>query len=74
VGGGSGIPDLRYARAQTHAQFSDIVLGGQRVSGGMPAFADRLDPEQVRQIQAWVLARAADDHRAAAARATAAAP
>ncbi len=60
VGGGSGIPDLRYASEATHAAFADIVLGGLRIAAGMPSFADRLDAEQTRWIQAWILQRAAD--------------
>jgi PQQ-dependent dehydrogenase (methanol/ethanol family) len=59
VGGGSGVPDLRYSSAATHAAFADIVLGGQRGANGMPGYADRLDAEQVRWIQAWILERAA---------------
>jgi quinohemoprotein ethanol dehydrogenase len=59
VGGGSGIPDLRYASAQTHADFAGIVLGGQRTANGMPGFADRLSAEDTRWIQAWILQRAA---------------
>jgi PQQ-dependent dehydrogenase (methanol/ethanol family) len=59
VGGGSGVPDLRYSDEATHAAFADIVLGGQRTPSGMPGFADRLDAERVRWIQAWILERAA---------------
>ena len=43
-----------------HASFADIVLGGLRIAKGMPSFADRLDAEQTRSIQAWILQRAAD--------------
>jgi quinohemoprotein ethanol dehydrogenase len=53
-----GLPDLRYATAEIHEQFAAIVFGA-RAALGMPAFADRLDSEQVRAIQAYVLARAA---------------
>jgi PQQ-dependent dehydrogenase (methanol/ethanol family) len=54
------LPDLRYATAEVHAQFEAIVLGGARAQLGMPAFADRLTSEQVRAIQAYVLARAGE--------------
>jgi PQQ-dependent dehydrogenase (methanol/ethanol family) len=54
----SGVPDLRRASTATHETFEDIVLGGLRESLGMPSFADVLSPEEVRQIQGYVLARA----------------
>ncbi|HEV2102545.1 MAG TPA: PQQ-dependent dehydrogenase, methanol/ethanol family, partial [Candidatus Acidoferrum sp.] len=56
---GSGIPDLRYATAETHHQFQAIVLEGARESRGMPSFKDAMKPDQVRAIQAYVLSRAA---------------
>ncbi len=60
VGGGSGIPDLRYASADVHAHFADIVLGGARQQAGMPAYADLLTPADLRAIQAYILQRATD--------------
>jgi quinohemoprotein ethanol dehydrogenase len=56
---GSGIPDLRYATAETHHQFESIVLGGARESRGMPSFHDVLTPDELRAIQAYVLSQAA---------------
>ena len=56
---GSGVPDLRYATAETHHQFESIVLGGTRESRGMPSFKDALKPDQARAIQAYVLSQAA---------------
>jgi PQQ-dependent dehydrogenase (methanol/ethanol family) len=56
---GSGIPDLRYATAETHHQFEAIVLGGARESRGMPSFRDVLKREQLPAIQAYILSRAA---------------
>jgi len=56
---GSGIPDLRYATAETHHQFEVIVLGGARESRGMPAFKDVLKRDQLPAIQAYILSRAA---------------
>jgi quinohemoprotein ethanol dehydrogenase len=56
---GSGVPDLRYATAATHHQFASIVLGGARAQGGMPSFKDALNRDQVRDIQAYILSRAA---------------
>jgi PQQ-dependent dehydrogenase (methanol/ethanol family) len=54
------LPDLRYSTAEVHAQWDAIVLGGARAQLGMPAFADRLNAEQVRAIQAYVLSRAGE--------------
>jgi PQQ-dependent dehydrogenase (methanol/ethanol family) len=56
---GSGIPDLRYATAETHHQFESIVLAGARESRGMPSFKDVLQRQQLRAIQAYILSRAA---------------
>jgi len=56
---GSGVPDLRYASAETHHQFQSIVLGGDLEYGGMPSFKDALKPDQAKSIQAYVLSQAA---------------
>ena len=56
---GSGVPDLRYASPQVHQQFSAIVIDGARESRGMPSFKGLLTRKQVREIQAYVLSRAA---------------
>lgn len=58
VGGGSGVPDLRYTTAVTHAGFSGIVLGGVLEPKGMPRFDDVLTPGEVRAIQAFILEQA----------------
>jgi len=52
------IPDLRYASAQTHTQFEQIVRGGARASLGMPGFGDLLSVDQAKAIQQYVLSRA----------------
>ncbi len=52
------VPDLRRSTSEVHGQYEDIVLGGLRAALGMPAFDDRLDAEEVRLIQAYVLERA----------------
>ncbi len=52
------LPDLRYATAEVHKQFSSIVLGGARESRGMPSFKDLLNETQVHAIEAYVLSRA----------------
>jgi len=58
IGGGSGVPDLRYTAETVHTVFSKIVLEGLREQGGMPRFDDLFDAEEVRMIQAWVLEQA----------------
>ena len=52
------LPDLRYASAEVHKQFKEIVLGGARQERGMPSFKDVLNESKVRAIEAFVLSRA----------------
>jgi quinohemoprotein ethanol dehydrogenase len=54
------MPDLRYASKQVHDQFQAIVLSGARSAAGMPSFQKILNSDQVRDIQAYVLSRAAE--------------
>jgi quinohemoprotein ethanol dehydrogenase len=54
------LPDLRYSSAAVHQEFEAIVRGGALAPLGMPAFDDLLTSEEVRSIQAYVLARAAE--------------
>ncbi len=56
--GGGVIPDLRYASREVHGSFVAIVLGGTRMSQGMPSFADVLDEPRLRAIQLYVLSQA----------------
>jgi mono/diheme cytochrome c family protein len=56
--GGGALPDLRFASAEIHAKWDDIVLGGIRGQSGMASFADVIDASQSRWIQAYVLQRA----------------
>jgi quinohemoprotein ethanol dehydrogenase len=56
VGGGS-TPDLRFASPAVHAEFLAITLAGTRSDRGMPGFSDRLTPDEVGLIQAYVIAR-----------------
>ena len=51
-------PDLRHATRATHERWNDIVLGGTLASGGMASFADVVDAEGARAIQAYVIERA----------------
>ena len=59
------LPDLRYATRQVHEQFQAIVLGGARSTLGMPSFKDLLTADQVKNIQAYVLSRAAEGSKPA---------
>jgi PQQ-dependent dehydrogenase (methanol/ethanol family) len=68
IGGGS-LPDLRYASAETHARFAEIVVGGALAARGMPGFADALSAADARAIQAYVLGLAASAAREPAPRA-----
>lgn len=67
VSGGS-VPDVRYATAETHQVFEQIVRGGARRALGMPSFSDDLTTEQVRMIQTYILYRARESARADVAR------
>jgi quinohemoprotein ethanol dehydrogenase len=60
------VPDLRYSSLETHAHFADIVLGGTRQHLGMASFADKLDADDVRAIQAYVIRRAQETKAAEA--------
>ena len=51
-------PDLRHASRETHARWNDVVLGGIRAGSGMASFADVVDAEDARTIQAYVIERA----------------
>ena len=53
----SSIPDLRYASAETHRDIAAIVLGGTRVSNGMPAYP-QMTQEELTALQAYILDRA----------------
>jgi PQQ-dependent dehydrogenase (methanol/ethanol family) len=55
------LPDLRYASTQTLEGLEDIVLGGKRAALGMPSFQKILTAEQVKAIQAYIVARARED-------------
>jgi quinohemoprotein ethanol dehydrogenase len=62
--GGGVVADLRFASTEAHERFDQIVLGGVRQGDGMPGFADHLDAQQVRRIQAYVLEQAWLPHQA----------
>jgi quinohemoprotein ethanol dehydrogenase len=56
-----GVKDLRYLTSGKHAEFGDIVLGGKLKKQGMESFGDRLSPEQVQAIHAYLISRAQED-------------
>jgi quinohemoprotein ethanol dehydrogenase len=49
------LPDLRRMQPGVHAGFEQIVLGGLLVPRGMPKWDDRLTPDQVRAIHAYLI-------------------
>ncbi len=49
------IPDLRRSTAAVHAAFHEIVLRGALQPRGMPRWDDLLTPQQVDQMQAYVI-------------------
>ncbi len=64
---GATVPDLRYASAETHAAWHEIVIGGAKRANGMPAFS-HLSSDEVEAIRNYVLSlsgelRAADSAR-----------
>ncbi len=56
-----GVKDLRWMTPETHAQFSDIVLGGIRKDKGMGSFKDLLTQQDVDDIHAYLIARGNED-------------
>jgi quinohemoprotein ethanol dehydrogenase len=59
------LPDLRYASKETLEGIQAIVLGGARASRGMPSFQKILNADQVKAIQAYIVARAKQSAAAA---------
>jgi quinohemoprotein ethanol dehydrogenase len=58
------LPDLRYLSKENLEGMEDIVLRGSRASDGMPSFAKILNAQQVRAIQAYIVARARESAKA----------
>ncbi|MCX5737483.1 MAG: PQQ-binding-like beta-propeller repeat protein [Proteobacteria bacterium] len=52
--GGGAIADLRVSSERVQQQFAAIVLGGHRLTEGMPTFADRLGASDLAAIEAYV--------------------
>ena len=49
------LPDLRRMSRGVHAAFQQIVHDGLFKSQGMPSFGDRLDPDEIQAIHAWLI-------------------
>jgi len=62
VHGDGSIPDLRYLAPVWHENFAAVVLDGLMEQAGMPRFDDVLDAAQVKQVHAYVIARAHEDY------------
>ncbi|WEK47781.1 MAG: PQQ-dependent dehydrogenase, methanol/ethanol family [Candidatus Andeanibacterium colombiense] len=61
VGARGGVKDLRHMTPETHKEFIDIVIGGNRAANGMASFADVLKPEEAEKIHQYLIARANAD-------------
>jgi quinohemoprotein ethanol dehydrogenase len=61
------LPDLRRMDANTHENFSNIVLGGWLAERGMASYADLIDEDDTRKIHAFLIERARQDRAAAMA-------
>jgi PQQ-dependent dehydrogenase (methanol/ethanol family) len=55
---GGSVPDLRYADQATHASWNGIVVGGARISLGMPSFPLKI--EESEAIRNYVLSLSAE--------------
>jgi quinohemoprotein ethanol dehydrogenase len=52
------LPDLRHATSAVHDAWESIVIGGAFKGKGMASFADQLNADDARAIQAFVIDRA----------------
>jgi quinohemoprotein ethanol dehydrogenase len=64
---GGVIPDLRMLTREKHAIFKEIVYDGVIHGAGMPRMGDLLSEQDVRDVHAYVVARANQDRAAASA-------
>jgi quinohemoprotein ethanol dehydrogenase len=62
---GGVVPDLRLLPAEKHAIFKEIVYDGVIHGAGMPRMGDLVSEQDVRDIQAYIVARANEDRAAA---------
>jgi mono/diheme cytochrome c family protein len=57
------LPDLRYSSKEVLDSLPSIVLGGARASSGMPSYKKILSEEDVKEIRAYIIARAQEAAR-----------
>ena len=55
---GGSFRDLRYIPAGIHAQWNEIVLGGELQALGMPSFKDAMSESDAQAIHAFVISKA----------------
>jgi quinohemoprotein ethanol dehydrogenase len=55
---GGSFRDLRYIPAAIHAQWNEIVLGGELQALGMPSFKDAMSESDAQAIHAFVISKA----------------
>ena len=55
------VADLRFADAQAHESWQEIVRGGSRSRDGMASFRELLSREEAEAIQLYIVARATED-------------
>jgi mono/diheme cytochrome c family protein len=60
------VSDLRFASADTHATWDEIVRGGSLTAIGMASFRDLLSKEEAEAVRAYVISRALEDRSAKA--------
>lgn len=70
---GGLVPDLRYSNKDVHALWDDIVINGALAATGMKGYADLLSVDDAQAIRAFVIKRAHDQIKDAAAAKAAAA-
>ena len=51
------LPDLRYSSKETLNSLASIVLGGSRISDGMPSFKKILTAKEVEALRAYIISR-----------------
>src|SRR3546814_17211617 len=56
-----GKKDLRYMTPEVHADFLNIVRGGERAEKGMPDLSAQVSKEQAEDIHAYLIQRAQED-------------
>ena len=58
VEAGGTVPDLRYLPQSIHAEWNQIVIGGELARAGMPSFKGHVSPSDAQAIRAFVIDQA----------------